>query len=161
GVTSGFSPPEQYSGTGTTPASDIYALGATLYAILTGKKPPDSVSLMAGEAKFEPPDQLNPKLSREVSAAIEHAMQVQRTERPALVALWQQTLKNIFDRLPDDDTELLVTPTAGAWLVDSAGQAHRLKPGSVIFGPARSEDTPAGELPAASPYVKLDFDGQH
>ena len=47
-VTSGFSPPEQYTGEGTTPASDTYALGATLYAILTAKKPPRSTNLTAG-----------------------------------------------------------------------------------------------------------------
>lgn len=161
GVTSGFSPPEQYSGTGTTPASDIYALGATLYAILTGKKPPDSVSLMAGEAKFEPPDQVNPKLSRQVSAAIEHAMQVQRADRPASVTLWQQTLKSILNSLPDDDTAVLVTPSASVWLVDSVGRAYRLKPGLLIFGPAREEATPASELLNTSPYVRLEFDGQH
>ncbi len=161
GVTSGFSPPEQYSGTGTTPASDIYALGATLYAILTGQKPPDSVSLMAGETTFEPPDRLNPKLSRQVAAAIEHAMQVQRSDRPASVGLWQQTLKAIWETLPDDDTALLAMSPVTAWLVDSAGQVHRLRPGLLIFGPARDEGIPASELLETSPYVKLEFDGRH
>jgi|GEM_PF-408303 len=161
GVTSGFSPPEQYSGSGTTPASDIYALGATLYAILTGQKPPDSVSLMAGEATFEPPDRLNPKLSRQVSAAIEHAMQAQRSDRPASVGLWQQTLKSIWETLPDDDTALLAMSPVTAWLVDSAGQAHRLRPGLLVFGPAREEGIPASDLLETSPYVKLEFDGRH
>jgi len=36
-----FSPPEQHDPSGTTtPASDIYAVGATLYLLLTGREPP-------------------------------------------------------------------------------------------------------------------------
>ncbi len=92
GVTPGFSPPEQYSGQGTDARSDIYALGATLYAILTAQKPPDSVSLMVGGAKFQSPESLNPRLSRAVSQAIIHAMQPQPVQRPVSVAAWQAEL---------------------------------------------------------------------
>ena len=43
GVTPGFSPPEQYLGSGETDVrSDIYSLGATLYFMLTAKVPPDA-----------------------------------------------------------------------------------------------------------------------
>lgn len=36
-----FSPPEQHDPNGvTTPASDVYAVGATLYLLLTGREPP-------------------------------------------------------------------------------------------------------------------------
>ena len=63
GVTPGFSPPEQYSGEGTVPASDVYSLGATLYAVLTGQKPPHSVSLLVDQSKFKPPTAINRNLS--------------------------------------------------------------------------------------------------
>ena len=69
-VTPGFSPPEQY-GLGTTDArSDVYALGATLYAVLSRQKPPASVDIVANSAlKPVPLHTLNPQVSPEVSAA--------------------------------------------------------------------------------------------
>jgi serine/threonine-protein kinase len=42
-VTAGYSPPEQYGSGMTDPRSDIYALGATLYHLLTGQQPPESI----------------------------------------------------------------------------------------------------------------------
>ena len=75
-VTPGFSPPEQY-GLGTTDArSDIYATGATLYALLTGQTPVESVSRLAG-ATLPPPAQLTPP----VAAAILRAMEMEPNNR--------------------------------------------------------------------------------
>jgi Serine/threonine protein kinase len=52
-LTPGYSPPEQY-GKGTNPRSDIYSLGATLYAILTGKIPEDGLARAVGSATLTP-----------------------------------------------------------------------------------------------------------
>ena len=61
--TPGFAPVEQM-GEGTTDArSDIYALGATMYALLTRRVPPLSLDLLAGNATLARPREINPALS--------------------------------------------------------------------------------------------------
>jgi serine/threonine protein kinase len=49
-----YSPPEQIRDLGTTTQSDIYALGATLFHLLTGVKPPDSLERAAAVANSDP-----------------------------------------------------------------------------------------------------------
>jgi serine/threonine-protein kinase len=80
--TPGYSPPEQYGKGPTDERSDIYALGATLYTLLTNQTPPDSVDLLAGNAPPLPPAHLvNTDVPRPVSAAIAKAMDPERTQR--------------------------------------------------------------------------------
>lgn len=63
--TPGYSPPEQYSGR-SEPRSDLYALGATLHHLLTGREPvPFS---------FQPAHVLNPNVSSELSAVLERVL---------------------------------------------------------------------------------------
>ena len=56
GFTRRYSPPEQIQDLGTSPRSDIYALGATLYNLFTGVKPPDAITRATAlaEGKLDP-----------------------------------------------------------------------------------------------------------
>jgi peptide/nickel transport system substrate-binding protein len=81
-VTPGYSSPEQYGQGKTDPRSDIYSLGATLYTLVTGQTPPESVEiLMRDSGPVTPAVQINPHISASVSAAIAKAMDTDRTRR--------------------------------------------------------------------------------
>jgi eukaryotic-like serine/threonine-protein kinase len=74
-VTPGYSPLEQYGGGKTDARTDIYALGATVYTMLTGQEPPESVLLVAGAATLTSPRQINNRISATVEQAILQAME--------------------------------------------------------------------------------------
>jgi len=80
GVSLGYSPIEQYEHNGIncfSPETDIYALGATLYYLVTGKTPPS-----AGEVSSHGLPAFPAHISFSVRRAITAAMQSSREARP-------------------------------------------------------------------------------
>ncbi len=75
--TPGYAPPEQYQGIAAV-ESDVYALGATLHHLLTGRDPRDFPTEMF---KFPPIRSLNPAISERTAVAIERAVQAKLEDR--------------------------------------------------------------------------------
>ena len=77
----GYAPPEQYAESGRFgPATDVYALGATLYDLLAGVAPASSMDRMLGTV-LDPPVMVNPALAPHVSDAVAKAMNLEPADR--------------------------------------------------------------------------------
>ncbi len=92
-VTPGYSPPEQYGKGVTDVRSDLYALGATLYHLLTGQLPPDSVDILTHVAPPPPTAfDLNANISDRISSAVAKAMALDREARWANAQEFKQAI---------------------------------------------------------------------
>ncbi len=67
-MTPGFSPPEQYGSGRTDARTDIYSLGATLYAALTAAIPEDSLERAMGPRRVDPRAQAELERQRRAGA---------------------------------------------------------------------------------------------
>lgn len=97
-VTPGYSPIEQYGHSKTDARSDIYALGATLYHLLTGVQPPESVERLQKDT-LAPLNTLNPAISPHVAVAILQAMTLHPDHRFQTAAEFQAALQNLTSSL--------------------------------------------------------------
>ena len=100
GFTRRYSPPEQMQDQGTSPQSDIYALGATLYHLLTGVKPPDAMVRTDAIAKSDddplrPAYELHAAVGPEISAILLKAMELNPARRFADANEFRQALKRL------------------------------------------------------------------
>lgn len=87
--TEGYSPPEQYDGI-ATPQSDIYALGATLYHLITKRDPRDAPPHTFSE---HPIQDHNPHVSEEFEVILTRATQKELQDRYPSAAEMQTDLE--------------------------------------------------------------------
>ncbi|MCC8095518.1 MAG: serine/threonine protein kinase [Tannerellaceae bacterium] len=81
-LSKGFASIEQYDDEGTqvfSPCPDIYSLGATMYNLLTGKVPTESI--LRATRVLQKPSELNPAISSKTEDVIWKAMQVIPADR--------------------------------------------------------------------------------
>jgi serine/threonine protein kinase len=94
-MTPGFSPPEQY-GTGRTERrTDVYSLGATMYAALTAAIPEDSIQRAMGREKLTPIRKRVPDVSSGVARVIEKALAVHPEDRYQSVRAMANALRSV------------------------------------------------------------------
>lgn len=143
-VSGGYSPLEQYTRGGTDVRSDIYALGATLYHLLTGICPPEAPDIASGVARLPEPRQIHSRISKQTEQAVMKAMRHKPEERfPSVRAM--------MDALPGGVGFVNTSSTPLAQTAPS-GKAKRGKAAASAAGIAAQPVPAPAPAPAAVPY---------
>jgi serine/threonine protein kinase len=145
-MTPGYSPPEQYGTSRTDQRSDIYSLGATLYAALTGMIPEDALSRAVDHVDLTPIRKHNGRISRRLASVIEKALDIRPDGRfqdaeefkQALLSAASPTQRKLDEYIvappPSIDDKLLpgdhalVPPDVAAKLPRTSGQPQPISP---------------------------------
>lgn len=121
-LSKGFASIEQYDDEGTqtfSPCPDIYSLGATMYNLITGKVPTESI--LRATRPLIKPSEINPEITPKTEAAILKAMEIIPENRfqcaadmlnaldiPPEEPLEKNTLQETYEKT-EDETVLLPT----------------------------------------------------
>lgn len=101
--TATYTPLEQYGGdTGhTDPRSDLYALGATLYHLLTNQPPAEAKQRFLRPDTLVPPSEINPSISSAFEQAVLWAMELHPDQRPPSAAVLAEALSQGRRHIPE------------------------------------------------------------
>ncbi len=121
-MTPGYSPPEQYGTARTDHRSDIYSLGATLYAALCGALPEDGLARAMDQATLTPVRKHNPSVSRRLAATIEKALAVQPDDRFQTAEEFRIALLNASRSTRKLTGPLMVSPPPEAPPADASSE---------------------------------------
>jgi len=139
-MTPGYSPPEQYGTARTDPRSDVYSLGATLYAALTGVIPEDGLARVMDNVQLTPIRKHNSKVSRRLSSAIEKAMEAYPDDRYQFADEFRRGLLNSSSktqRFTELDLNISVPPPPEG-PAEPAANPEEKKPGISPATPVKS-----------------------
>jgi serine/threonine protein kinase len=94
-MTPGYSPPEQYGTARTDSRSDLFSLGATLYAALTGAIPEDALARAMDQAELTTLRKRNSRISRRLASVIERSLAVRPDDRFQTADEFKQALLSV------------------------------------------------------------------
>ncbi|MBN1146987.1 MAG: protein kinase [Anaerolineales bacterium] len=97
-ITPGYAPPEQYGHGSTDVRTDIYALGATLYALLTRIDPLESVQRMLGE-RMPAAHEADASIPQAIGKVIERAMALEQGQRYQSAADFKAALQDALQAI--------------------------------------------------------------
>ena len=133
---------------GTDATSDLYALAATLYQLLTKRLPADAptraLAIWSGQPdRLIPAHKVNPQISNQVSEVLQKAMRLDRRERYQSAAEMRRMLKGAVKPVtaPDSAAPTVLMPIAN----DFAEQVRRPSPRPLKAEPLKY--APAVEAP--------------
>ena len=155
GYSPAYSPLEQMQGTGTDLRSDLYSLGATLYHLLTGVRPPDALSrataVVNGQPDpLQPPHHVRQEVPATVSAALMRAMALDTRGRPRTASEMRAQLHDTSPRAADTvamagGEEITRVSVAASRAVTTAAASEPFhRPGPRVVVPVPEETRVAG-----------------
>jgi serine/threonine-protein kinase len=129
--TAAYTPLEQYGedDSHTDTRSDIYALGATLYHLLTNQSPADARQRFLNPEALQPPRQVNQAISETVERALLSAIAMHPDDRPSSMAEFRDMLFTETTPLPSNGKNGAAPPLGQliydnrVWLVAAVGAA--------------------------------------
>ena len=142
-MTPGYSPPEQYGTARTDPRTDIYSLGATLYAALTGVIPEDGLARVIDHLELTPLRKRNPQVSKRLANVLEKALEVRTDNRYQTAEEFKKALIGSNTKNLHLNGDLLVEPPP---VFD--GKVDIQEPGDKAFSNEKKSD-PRPEPPMA------------
>ena len=109
-MTPGFSPPEQYGTARTDHRSDLFSLGATLYAALAGTTPEDALARAMDQAELSPIKKYNPRVSRRLAGVIEKSLEIHPDDRFQTPEEFKQALLSASTSTKGKEGDYFITP---------------------------------------------------
>jgi eukaryotic-like serine/threonine-protein kinase len=168
GFTPGFAPPEQAGGSRTGPFSDQYALAATLYNLLTGTRPVDSIKRVLEGESIPFASALNPEVPSNISATLHKAMQLRPEDRFTTIKEFISALQDSGYRLTEPE---ILTSSPGkrpTWFIPAMiligllvtaiiGLTILVFTGLPVSRPTTTPVSEAGVIPTGINLVKTDL----
>lgn len=143
-LTECYAPIEQYERRGEFGAStDVYALAATLYTVLTNKLPLPAKFRADGDIPLVEPKRYNSNISSRVNDAIIKGMALQPQDRPQSVQAWLELLIPSSDVQPISAVVLageLLIPSSDVQLISAVGMDYTTLRNLLAAGQWREAD---------------------